>query len=103
MLKKEVNVRRIWLIAVIVISTARVLPTIHAAPATEPATIDLTRWVPPEISSDEDDPFGKIVKYGYALFTNTARVIGPTAPDATMRFSGNNLACRNCHLKGGTQ
>jgi thiosulfate dehydrogenase len=66
-------------------------------------TIDLTQWTPPNIAAAGDDPFGKIVKYGYALFTDTANEIGPTVSDATKRFTGNNLTCQNCHLKAGTQ
>ena len=43
------------------------------------------------------------VLYGQTLITHTASVIGPEVPDPAMRFAGNNLACQNCHLKGGTQ
>jgi len=66
-------------------------------------TIDLTRWTPPDIAAVGDDPFGALVKYGYALFTDTANEIGPTASDAARRLAGNNLTCQSCHLKGGTQ
>ena len=65
--------------------------------------IDLTRWTPPDISTVVDDPFGILVKYGHALFTDTANEIGPTMSDPARRFAGNNLACQNCHLQGGTQ
>jgi thiosulfate dehydrogenase len=37
------------------------------------------------------------------LFTNTANEIGPAVSAAGRRFSGNNLACQNCHLQAGTQ
>lgn len=67
------------------------------------STIDLTQWPPPNIAAVGHDPFGTLVKYGYALFTDTANEIGPTASDATRRFAGNNLTCQNCHLKAGTQ
>jgi thiosulfate dehydrogenase len=67
------------------------------------STIDLTHWAPPNIAAVGDDPFGALVKYGHALFTDTANEIGPTVPDATRRFAGNNLTCQNCHLKGATQ
>jgi thiosulfate dehydrogenase len=69
----------------------------------EGGDIDLTRWTPPDIAKVADDPFGKLVKYGHALFTDTANEIGPTVSDPARRFSGNNLACQNCHLQGGTQ
>jgi thiosulfate dehydrogenase len=75
----------------------------RASFAAEPARVDLTQWVPPDIATVEDDPFGKLVKYGHALVTNTANEIGPTVADPEKRYSGNNLACQNCHLQGGTQ
>ena len=71
--------------------------------AADPATIDLTQWKPPDIASVGEDPFGKLVKYGHALFSITANEIGPSVPDPAKRFAGNNLACQNCHLQAGTQ
>jgi thiosulfate dehydrogenase len=65
--------------------------------------VDLTHWRPPDIAAVADDPFGTLVKYGFALFTDTANQIGPTVSDPTRRLAGNNLACQNCHLQGGTQ
>jgi len=46
--------------------------TLHA----EPGAIDLTQWTPPDIGTVGDDPFGKLVKYGYRLFTDTANEMG---------------------------
>ena len=74
----------------------------HAV-AAEPPTIDLTQWKPPDIGTLGDDPFGRLVKYGHALFTNTANEIGPAVPQPAKRFAGNNLACQSCHLQAGTQ
>jgi len=71
--------------------------------AAEPAVVDLTQWTPPEISSVGNDPFGTLVKYGRALFTDTANEIGPDVSNVSKRFAGNNLACQNCHLQAGTQ
>jgi thiosulfate dehydrogenase len=65
--------------------------------------VDLTDWTAPRIRAVGDDPFGKLVKYGYALMTDTANLIGPNVSDPAMRYSGNNLSCQNCHLKAGTQ
>ena len=76
---------------------------INQLPAAELPTIDLTQWTPPDIATVGDDPFGKLVKYGHALFTDTANEIGPAVSDASKRFAGNNLACQNCHLQAGTQ
>jgi thiosulfate dehydrogenase len=72
-------------------------------PATEIAAVDLAEWSPPQIKTVPDDAFGKLVKYGYALMTDTANQIGPAASDPAKRYSGNNLTCQNCHLKAGTQ
>jgi thiosulfate dehydrogenase len=69
----------------------------------ETVVIDLARWTPPNISSVGDDPFGKLVKYGHELFTNTANEIGPLVSDASKRLAGNNLTCQHCHLQAGTQ
>jgi thiosulfate dehydrogenase len=77
--------------------------TLSAVPAAEVPTIDLTRWTAPDIATVGDDPLGRLVKYGHALVTDTANQIGPTVPNAALRFSGNNLNCQSCHLKGGTQ
>ena len=71
--------------------------------AADPPRIDLSTWTPPDIGSVGDDPLGKLVKYGYALMTDTANQIGPTVADPAKRYSGNNLTCQNCHLKAGTQ
>ena len=73
------------------------------AAAGERSEIDLAQWTPPEIATVGDDAFGTLVKYGHALFTDTANEIGPTVADAGKRFAGNNLTCQNCHLVGGTQ
>ena len=76
---------------------------ISTAPAADVTQVNLTEWAPPDIKSVGDDAFGKLVKYGHALMTDTANQIGPQAADPQMRYSGNNLSCQNCHLKAGTQ
>ena len=55
----------------------------RASPAMESIDIDLTQWTPPDIATVGDDPFGKLVKHGYALFTDTANEVGPTVSDLT--------------------
>jgi thiosulfate dehydrogenase len=74
----------------------------HATAADVPQ-IDLFEWTPPQMRSVGDDPFGKLVKYGYALMVDTANQIGPAVTDPAKRYSGNNLSCQSCHLKAGTQ
>lgn len=59
-------------------------------------------WNPKNVLSELDNMDSQ-VKQGYLLIAETPNQMGPTAEDPNMRFSGNNLACVNCHLKGGTQ
>jgi thiosulfate dehydrogenase len=73
------------------------------APAAEVPSFDVTAWTPPQIRAVGDDPFGKLVKYGYALMVDTPNQIGPAVADPTRRYAGNNLTCQSCHLKAGTQ
>jgi thiosulfate dehydrogenase len=94
-------VKRIWLIVAVLVAGASTGGN-HIS-AAELVTIDLTQWKPPDISTVGEDPFAKLVKYGHALFTNTANEIGPLVSDSAKRFAGNNLACQNCHLEAGTQ
>ena len=93
--------KRIWFV-VAALSVVLLLggnQTLHA----DPGTIDLSQWTPPDIGVVGDDPFGKLVKYGHKLFTDTASEMGPSVPDPAKRLAGNNLACQNCHLRAGTQ
>ena len=94
---------RVWLLVLGGTLSAGVLMTARASPAAEPIKIDLTQWTPPDIAMVGDDPFGKLVKYGHALFADTANEIGPAVSDPGLRFAGNNLACQNCHLQAGSQ
>src|SRR6516165_8067170 len=94
--------RNICLISLVALSVTAAVVTREALAADVPQ-IDLAEWMPPGIGSVGDDPFGKLVKYGYALFTDTPNQIGPAAPDPAKRFSRSSLTCQNCHLKAGTQ
>src|ERR1700678_729494 len=93
---------RVSLVLAIACSGAAAFTT-ASVPAADVPQVDLTDWAAPSIGTVKDDPFGKLVKYGYALMTDTANHIGPTAADPAMRYSGNNLSCQNCHLKAGAQ
>lgn len=50
-------------------------------------------------NSKEND----VVKYGYELFKNTPKYIGPDNGNPSMAYTGNRLACNNCHLQSGTK
>jgi thiosulfate dehydrogenase len=89
--------KQIW--PILASLTAGLLMAGGQTPRAETSVIDLTRWTPPDISTVGDDPFGKLVKYGHALFTNTANQIGPAVSDASKRLAGNNLSCQSCHLQ----
>jgi thiosulfate dehydrogenase len=76
-------------------------PTADNAPTAAPATwpdysVNGTGFVTPAI------PDGDLIAYGYRLVSQTFATIGPEVGDPAMRFAGNNLACQNCHLDGGT-
>ena len=43
------------------------------------------------------------VKQGYYLIAESSKYMGPNAVRAEDRYSGNNLACANCHLQKGAQ
>jgi thiosulfate dehydrogenase len=93
--------KRTWVIVATL--GANVWTASNQLPATETVAFDLTQWTPPDISKVGEDPFGELVKYGHALFTDTPNEIGPEVSDSAKRFAGNNLTCQNCHLQAGTQ
>ena len=61
-----------------------------------------TSWVPKNVLL-ELGSMDSQVKLGYLLISETPSQIGPEAEEVNMRYSGNNLACTNCHLKAGSQ
>jgi thiosulfate dehydrogenase len=60
-------------------------------------------WTVPEIGTLPRDAHGMQVREGRDLITATYAHIGPNVADAAKRYAGNNLACSNCHLQGGTK
>lgn len=61
-----------------------------------------TTWQPKNVLN-ELPTMPSLIKQGYFLITETSKNMGPMALDSTKRYTGNNLACTNCHLKSGTQ
>ena len=51
----------------------------------------------------KDSKENNLLKYGYVLFAKTPAFIGPDNGNSNMIFSGNGLACKNCHLELGTK
>src|SRR5580692_381091 len=91
------------LMSVVAVIAAANVAASHVVLGADVQQINLTEWTPPSIDTVGDDAFGKLVKYGYALMTDTANQIGPMVADPAVRYSGNNLSCQSCHLKAGTQ
>jgi len=46
-------------------------------------------------------PPAATAEYGQRLVRDTARLMGPDQPDASMRYTGSNLACASCHIDSG--
>jgi thiosulfate dehydrogenase len=86
-------------------STAQAqVPAASAPPAASPAPkASLLDRSAPNIDSLPDDDYGKLARYGHALSTRTFAYIGPEVKDRKMRYSGNNLACTNCHQENATK
>ena len=63
---------------------------------------EVTAWQPRNLPAEWDsaDP---LVREGYLLVSESPKHMGPEAASEDLRFTGNHLACTNCHLKGGTQ
>jgi len=51
----------------------------------------------------DDSEENEAIKYGHELFKNTPKYIGPDNGNPDMVYSGNRLACNNCHLQAGTK
>jgi len=61
-------------------------------------------WAPRDIDLALAEGFGNSeVEYGYQLVTASPNLMGPGAEDPKLRYTGNNLACTNCHLEAGTK
>ena len=60
-------------------------------------------WTVPEVSALPRDNRGQLIRDGRDVMLATYAHIGPNVADAAKRYAGNNLACTNCHLDGGTK
>ncbi|MFD2824684.1 c-type cytochrome [Lacinutrix iliipiscaria] len=56
-----------------------------------------------DTSTLDNSEESKKIKYGYELFRNTPEYLGPDNGNQGLIFSGNRLACANCHLDNGTK
>ena len=62
-----------------------------------------TPWTMPEVSALPRDARGELIREGRDMMLATYAHVGPDVADAAKRYAGNNLACTNCHLSGGTK
>ena len=93
-MKKSNKIRALALMAVL----------LGAAAATQtPAAPSADAWPKPDVDSLPAGIYKDTVLYGRKLFVETYATIGPEVSDRSMRYSGNNLACENCHIDGGRQ
>jgi len=60
-------------------------------------------WTMPEVSALPRDARGQLIRDGRDMILATYAHVGPDVADPAKRFAGNNLACTNCHLSGGTK
>ena len=52
-----------------------------------------SEFQPPDYGAIPDNEFGRMVRYGESLFTDTQQLRG--------KYVGNELNCANCHLDRG--
>lgn len=54
----------------------------------------------PDVSTIQGRADADLINYGIQVLDKTAATIGPLVKAADQRYSGNNLNCSSCHLKG---
>lgn len=59
------------LIAAVLLLAVAVAIATRSATAADQVQVDLAEWTSPQIGKVGDDPFGKLVRYGYALIVDT--------------------------------
>lgn len=76
---------------------------LSALPASAQQPKPFVPWTMPEVSALPNDARGQLIRDGRDLVMATYALIGPDVADPAKRYAGNNLACTNCHLDGGTK
>ena len=56
-----------------------------------------------DVSTLSDSEIHQQIKYGYQLFNETPKYMGPDNGNPEMVYQDNRLACKNCHLNSGTK
>ncbi len=56
-----------------------------------------------DVSVLDNSKENKDIKYGFEVFRNTPKYLGPTTENRGIAYAGNKLSCTNCHLGSGTK
>jgi len=80
-------------------SATRPVPA-QSAPVPTPSNDDLFDYADAALLGEANP---ELIRYGRQLVEATFRHIGPAAPDSTLRYAGNELTCKSCHLNAGTK
>jgi thiosulfate dehydrogenase len=89
--------RKPTIVLLCLLNTAGVARAGHVA-STDPADWYDGTWVAPDESTIPNTGSGQMIRYGKLLLTETYKYLGA---ESTMPYTGNRLACTNCHLDEG--
>ena len=72
--------------------------------ATPPSQVkSKARLVPPDPDRIPENAQGDLIRHGRALFSETCRLLGPEVENEKMRYTGNVMACGDCHQENGSK
>lgn len=89
--------------ALLVFAAASCGPDHRGATSAHTPAVAAQTWPHPDPATLPEGQHKQDVLYGEALIRRTYALVGPNVANASMRYSGNNLACSACHLDGGRQ
>lgn len=89
--------------SILILSTLLILYVLEILPLKASIDMPSIYYMNYDVSSLEDSEANQDIKYGYQLFTETPKYIGPDNGNPNMVYQGNRLACKNCHLNSGTK
>ncbi|MEO9891358.1 c-type cytochrome [Aurantibacter sp.] len=95
----------VLLTGILVISAFLLWNCLHAnsKQIVEDQPLDLIYTRNYDVSQLKNSKENEIIKYGYEIFQNSSKLIGPKSKNDEHRYAGNNLSCTNCHLGSGTK
>jgi len=92
--------------AILIVITGLMLVKYDAFPefkVTPKASFKNSYEILTEVSALGNTPQELEIKLGFDIFQNSSKYIGPAGKKSQPVYAGNNLACANCHLLGGTK